>query len=417
MGLIAQSLATVSIGPIQLREPRIEELSRVPVIRVFWQSEVQSMRRFEFVEGSSNKFWEVAASGNTLTVRFGRVVSKSQEKSKTFATPELAQKELDKLIAEKLGRGYKEVGSSGTCEADASAEGSAAKLKPAEVTLSDLLGSPALKRVAPQLKPLQRTSIRITTAPWKEHLAGRSKLGGRPDLPAGVSWPIGKVAGREIALPFIAQFEVARLWRLDTEFLLPSSGMLYFFYNMADYRAEYLAPENWRVIYHSGDSNLAPSEPPLSIPPHLDYKARVAKFQNEVTLPSVETCYIGGPGDTGAKVELTEEEWKAYANLRYEWRANKNIHQMLGHADDVQPYALENSYESVRDVFFADGRAFKSLTPKEQSEEFFQGRLLLQVDEEKSIKMQFGRGGRLYFFIREQDLKARDFSKVWVNEQ
>jgi uncharacterized protein YwqG len=232
-----------------------------------------------------------------------------------------------------------------------------------------------------------------------------------------VSWPIGKVAGREIALPFIAQFEVARLWRLDTEFLLPSSGMLYFFYNMADYRAEYLAPENWRVIYHSGDSNLAPSEPPLSIPPHLDYKARVAKFQNEVTLPSVETCYIGGPGDTGAKVELTEEEWKAYANLRYEWRANKNIHQMLGHADDVQPYALENSYESVRDVFFADGRAFKSLTPKEQSEEFFQGRLLLQVDEEKSIKMQFGRGGRLYFFIREQDLKARDFSKVWVNEQ
>jgi len=27
------------------------------------------------------------------------------------------------------------------------------------------------------------------------------------------------------------------------------------------------------------------------------------------------------------------------------------------------------------------------------------------------------RGGRLYFFIREQDLKAKDFSKVWVYEQ
>jgi uncharacterized protein YwqG len=90
---------------------------------------------------------------------------------------------------------------------------------------------------------------------------------------------------------------------------------------------------------------------------------------------------------------------------------------MFGHADDVQPYALENSYERVRDVFFPDGRPFKSLTPKERAEEFFQGRLLLQIDEEKSGKMQFGRGGRLYFFIREQDLKARDFSKVWVNEQ
>lgn len=82
----------------------------------------------------------------------------------------------------------------------------------------------------------------------------------------------------------------------------------------------------------------------------------------------------------------TEEEWNAYADLRAEFRAGKNIHQMFGHADDVQPYALENSYESVRDVFFSDGRPFKSLTPKEQNAEFLQGRLLLQVDEEKTAK-------------------------------
>jgi len=37
------------------------------------QSEVQSMRRFEFAEESSNKFWEVTVSDNTLTVRFGRI--------------------------------------------------------------------------------------------------------------------------------------------------------------------------------------------------------------------------------------------------------------------------------------------------------------------------------------------------------
>ncbi|HME13729.1 MAG TPA: SMI1/KNR4 family protein [Candidatus Acidoferrum sp.] len=67
------------------------------------------MRRFEFKEGSSNKFWEVTVSKNTLTVRFGRVGSAGQEKSKTFATPALAQKEQDKLIAEKQGKGYKEV--------------------------------------------------------------------------------------------------------------------------------------------------------------------------------------------------------------------------------------------------------------------------------------------------------------------
>jgi len=179
--------------------------------------------------------------------------------------------------------------------------------------------------------------------------------------------------------------------------------------------------ESYKARYFNSfeffDHNDIPSEPPMPIPPHLDYKPRAVKIQTEITLPNVETCYIGGPGNSDAKVELTEEEWNAYVDLRSEFRADKNIHQMLGHADDVQPYALENSYESVRDVFFPDGRPFKSLTPKEQNEEFFQGRLLLQVVEEKGSKMQFGRGGRLFFFIRDQDLKARDFTKVCVNEQ
>ena len=68
------------------------------------------MRRFELKEGSSDKFWEVGVSGKTLTVRFGRVGTKGQEKSKTFASPALAQKEHDKLVVEKQRKGYKEVG-------------------------------------------------------------------------------------------------------------------------------------------------------------------------------------------------------------------------------------------------------------------------------------------------------------------
>ena len=43
------------------------------------------MRQFEFKEGSSNKFWEVTVSGNTLTVRFGRVGSAGKKNRKHFA--------------------------------------------------------------------------------------------------------------------------------------------------------------------------------------------------------------------------------------------------------------------------------------------------------------------------------------------
>jgi uncharacterized protein YwqG/predicted DNA-binding WGR domain protein len=376
------------------------------------------MRRFEFAEGSSNKFWEVTVSDNTLTVRFGRIGTPGQEKSKTFPRPELAQKEHDELVAEKQSKGYREVGSAGSGQSGPDVATSAARSGPANDILSELRRCEPLKRVTKQLEALKRDSIRITTAAANKVSLRMCKLGGRPDLPAGISWPTGKIAGREIALPFIAQFDLATVWRFDRESLVPPSGMLYFFYNMADYGADYLTPENWRVIYHGDtDVSYAPGEPPMPIPSHLDYKARAVKFDHEVTLPNAETCYIGGPGNTDAKVELTEDEWDAYITLREGLRANKNIHQMLGHSDDVQPYAMENGYENVRDLFFPGSSPFESLTQKKRYEEYFQGRLLLQIDEEKNIKMQFGRGGRLYFFIREQDLKARDFSKVWVNEQ
>jgi predicted DNA-binding WGR domain protein len=68
------------------------------------------MRRFEFVEGSSNKFWEVEVAGDTLTVRYGRNGTHGQTQTKTFASTAKAQTEHDKLIREKTGKGYVEVG-------------------------------------------------------------------------------------------------------------------------------------------------------------------------------------------------------------------------------------------------------------------------------------------------------------------
>ena len=67
------------------------------------------MRRFEFNEGTSNKFWEVDVKGNTLTVTFGRIETKGQSKTKDFSTPEKATAEMEKLILEKTNKGYKEL--------------------------------------------------------------------------------------------------------------------------------------------------------------------------------------------------------------------------------------------------------------------------------------------------------------------
>ncbi|HEX9254594.1 MAG TPA: WGR domain-containing protein [Candidatus Angelobacter sp.] len=69
-----------------------------------------AVRHFEFVGGSSQKYWEISLSGNSFTVRFGRIGTVGQSQTKTFADEARAKREADHLIAEKLRKGYVEEG-------------------------------------------------------------------------------------------------------------------------------------------------------------------------------------------------------------------------------------------------------------------------------------------------------------------
>ncbi len=70
------------------------------------------MRRLELVEGASSKFWEIELEGSGFTVRWGRIGTNGQTQQKNFATEQKAKDEHDKLLAEKLKKGYAEVGAS-----------------------------------------------------------------------------------------------------------------------------------------------------------------------------------------------------------------------------------------------------------------------------------------------------------------
>jgi predicted DNA-binding WGR domain protein len=65
-----------------------------------------SFERFIFVEGTSSKFWETASEGVKLIVRFGRIGTKGQVQIKTFADEAQVNREKEKMIREKTGKGY-----------------------------------------------------------------------------------------------------------------------------------------------------------------------------------------------------------------------------------------------------------------------------------------------------------------------
>ena len=319
-----------------------------------------------------------------------------------------------------------------------------------------ILAEPELARVAVALAALVRPSIRLTPTPADEAALAphASKFGGRPALPSGVDWPTarlrvppGSAAFRTahpdlptlppegiIALPFIAQIWLADAAPHDPAGLLPPTGLLSFFYNPVAFYSDtgdasivhdqltgqsygvydYDSPANWRVLYHDRDAAqfaLAAPPPDLLLP--TDYPAQALTFAAEPTLPQVETCFIGEHGSASGVLALTPDEWDAYAELRYEARANGPIHQLLGHSDDPQPFALERGYRAVRAAFFPALPPLEALTPAEQGAELVANRLLLQVDVLPS-GTRFGREGRLFFGIRAADLAAGLFDKVWV---
>jgi predicted DNA-binding WGR domain protein len=99
------------------------------------------MPRYEFQEGTSNKFWEITLEGTSFTTTYGRIGTDGQSSLKEYDSEEKAKKEYDKLVAEKVKKGYQLVDGDGDSDGDeapapaparAPAPAAAVKAKPAK---------------------------------------------------------------------------------------------------------------------------------------------------------------------------------------------------------------------------------------------------------------------------------------------
>lgn len=80
------------------------------------------MRRFEFKDAKSHKFWEIEIEGDAFTVRYGKFGTDGQVQTKTFASDDKAQAEAEKVIKSKTKKGYVEVQLDAKAEAQAKAK-------------------------------------------------------------------------------------------------------------------------------------------------------------------------------------------------------------------------------------------------------------------------------------------------------
>jgi uncharacterized protein YwqG len=240
---------------------------------------------------------------------------------------------------------------------------------------------------------------------------GVTRLGGLPDLPPGMAWPV--VDG--VLLEFVGQFRLADLAPYDAEERLPPTGMLYFFFDgmLTGYgRGE--GQDRCAVLYYDG---------PLDA---LERRAEPAHDHEyfDIFYPCVlecETVWMLPP-----KEEIDEEdaffppvvpiltsmeEDRAYRELRKRAFA----HQLLGHPAEVQGGEMRLFVVTTQDTagYFASDRYGNYDHRDELIEEMRRWRLLAQFQSDRPTGMDWGCGGMIYFWIREEELAARRFDRVY----
>jgi predicted DNA-binding WGR domain protein len=119
------------------------------------------MPRYEFSEGSSNKFWEINLSGKSFTTTYGKIGTSGQTTIKQWKSEAEAKKEYDKLVAEKVKKGYQPSGGGGggsSADDDDDEDEKPAKktAKPAAKAAKTATAKPAAKSAKPAAKDTPR---------------------------------------------------------------------------------------------------------------------------------------------------------------------------------------------------------------------------------------------------------------------
>lgn len=228
-----------------------------------------------------------------------------------------------------------------------------------------------------------------------------TKVGGLPIAPLTMQWPSWK----NKPLFFLCQINLNEIpcdFESDT---IPRKGVLYFFYN-SEQETWGIEPEDkgsWAVRYLEDiPDNLSPLQAPIDLSREGIFNEKPVCLDMETTLPPCDHPHVEA-------ADFSEEEIERYDELYEIDYTGRTLHHMLGYAQSIQNGNMEEQCEKIYK---------KSLSASERSSSESDGHgkwlLLLQLDSDEETGMMWGDAGMLYFWIREDDLRERNFNDVWM---
>jgi len=240
---------------------------------------------------------------------------------------------------------------------------------------------------------------------------GSSRLGGHPDLPIDLEWPAWN--GRP--LDFLVQLDLSEISGFKVCKHLPPSGRLYFFYDSESMKWGFDPADrgSWRVMFSDKPKeSLQRIRIDGAVPSPLLYNSCALSFRESL---SGDWAFI--PIDM---LNLKGRDLKQYEDFIFELPASSSLHQVLGEPNPIQSFSCSDMQERCQwasNGLYLGGSGGPS-PDRAELERLRPGatewRLLLQLDSDENAEMEWVDSGRLYFFIREEELEKRDFDNVWM---
>lgn len=271
-----------------------------------------------------------------------------------------------------------------------------------------LVRSSGLTRIEHDLISLASETILLKTSkPESEEEIPlcHSKIGGRPDLPWDFDWPYYQ----GVPLHFIAQINCEHMPKLDNS-LLPETGMLSFFYDAIEqpWGHDPYDRGKWRVFYFQDLNRFERKSEPEEIQEEGSFAALAVDYVVQTTLPSWRSLHI-------KRLALDTKESELYWDLREkveEYNGNGDIiHKVYGHPDNIQGDMLMDCQVAGNGIHWG---SVNDSNRESLEAAAVSWKLLLQIDSDERTGMMWGDGGRIYFMIKEEDLKNANFDKVWL---
>lgn len=286
----------------------------------------------------------------------------------------------------------------------------------------EIIRSLSLAQYTDQLTAALEPSIGLRTRRVDESSLplGASRIGGSPDFPAGREWPSwhasrpemrgGSIVHTEATqshLHFIAQIQLKDVAGFQGAKCLPQQGMLFFFFDAESQPWGYDPNDRGgaRVLFFDGrSSDLIRTSRPA---PEGDYSSHPCALScvQEWTLPSWN------------ELALDTDHYDDYEELLadlYEMPSDgcpEPLHRLLGHSQNVQNEMKLECELVSHGVYCGDSSGY-------DTQEFATGandwQLLLQIDTDDRPGWMWGDSGRIYYWIRRQDLAERRFDKAWA---